>query len=94
MLREWVCAAFVGALAFALVTTAGASHVSLGACPNGVPSGMNGNYVKPSSLAPGARSFNNAYGAPISKPIFARRTRAKAKAQPRLRSSPLPSSRA
>ena len=92
MLRKLVGAALVGILGLALVTTAMGRHATFGACHGGAPSGTNGNYVKPSSLAPGERSYNNAYGAPIAKPILARRARPKAKAQPQLRSSPLPSS--
>jgi hypothetical protein len=52
--------------------------------------GMNGRYVKPSSLAPGERAYNNAYGAPISKPIVSKHVPRKAKPQPQLHSSPLP----
>ena len=54
--------------------------------------GMNGNYVQPSSLAPGERAYKNAYGAPISKPILSKRVHHKAKAQPQLHTSPLPGS--
>jgi hypothetical protein len=51
----------------------------------------NGKYVKPSSLAPGERAYKNEYGAPIAKPILARHgPHRKPKAQPQLRSSPLP----
>jgi hypothetical protein len=53
---------------------------------------MNGNYVKPSSLAPGERAYNNAYGAPIGKPIVTRRVHPKPKTQPQLHTSPLPAS--
>lgn len=56
------------------------------------PPGMNGNHVKPSSLAPGARAYKNVYGAPISKPILSRGVHHKAKAQPQLHTSPLPAS--
>jgi hypothetical protein len=53
-------------------------------------SAKNGNYVKPSSLVPHERAWNNAYGAPIPKPIVSRHVPHKPKAQPQLRTSPLP----
>ena len=56
----------------------------------GQPSAMNGNYVKPSSLAPRERAYHNTYGAPIGKPILTRRAPHKAKPQPQLHASPLP----
>ncbi|MBS0580043.1 MAG: hypothetical protein JSR36_12380 [Proteobacteria bacterium] len=53
--------------------------------------GMNGKYVKASSLAPHERAYKNQYGAPIAKPILARHApHQKPKAQPQLHSSPLP----
>ncbi len=60
--------------------------------PVALAQGMNGKYVKPSSLAPRERAYKNAYGAPVSKPIVTRRVDHKAKSQPQLRSSPLPAS--
>lgn len=54
--------------------------------------GMNGKYAKPSSFAPRERPYKNAYGAPISQPILSKHVHHKAKAQPQLRSSPLPAS--
>ena len=56
------------------------------------PPGMNGNYVKPSSLAPGERAYHNAYGAPIPKPIVSKHVHHKAKPQPQLHASALPAS--
>jgi hypothetical protein len=53
---------------------------------------MNGKYVKPSSLAPRERAYQNAYGAPISKPIVSKHVPHKAKTQPQLHTSPLPGS--
>jgi hypothetical protein len=67
------------------VTTAALGHAR-SACDS--PS--NGKYVKPSSLAPGERAYNNAYGAPIPKPIVSRRVPRKAKSQPQLHTTPLP----
>jgi hypothetical protein len=58
------------------------------------PASTNGNFVKPSSLAPEPHT-GNSYGAPISPPILTRRTSTKHKkppAVPQLHSSPLPGS--
>ncbi len=55
---------------------------------------MNGKYAKPSSFAPHERAYKSAYGAPVSQPILSKRVHHKAKAQPQLRSSPLPASEA
>jgi hypothetical protein len=93
MRRKLVCAMVAGALALARAATP-----AVAACPTvpgsaytGTGNCMNGNHVKPSSLAPGPRAPNNAYGAPIPKPILTKRTRPKSKSQPQLHSSPLPS---
>lgn len=58
------------------------------------PGSANGNYVKPSSLAPEPHT-GNSYGTPISQPILTRRSSAKHKkpqAAPQLHTSPLPGS--
>jgi hypothetical protein len=88
MRHELVGAMFAGMLA--LAAAAGAVTAVPSACDQ--RPGMNGNYVQPSSLAPGERAYKNVYGAPISKPILSKRVHHKAKAQPQLRSSPLPAS--
>jgi hypothetical protein len=85
MRQELVGAMFAAVLALALGTQA---SVASSACAQ--PPAMNGNYVKPSSLAPGERAYNNAYGAPVSKPIVSKHVRHKAKTQPQLHTSPLP----
>lgn len=81
-------AMFAGALA--LACTARISIPASSACEQ--PAGMNGHYVKPSSLAPGERAYKNHYGAPISTPIVSKHVHRKAKPQPQLRTSPLPAS--
>ena len=89
MRQELLVALFAGMLALGLGGAATVS-VSSSACDPS-SSGMNGK-VKPSSLAPGERSYNNAYGAPIAKPIVSKHPhqKAKPKAQPQLHSSPRP----
>ena len=85
---ELAGALFAGVLAWAAAVVP-AAPVSSGCDQR---AGMNGNYVQPSSLAPGERAYKNAYGAPISKPILSKRVHHKAKAQPQLHTSPLPAS--
>lgn len=81
-----------GALFAAVLAVAGAANPMPRLSSGCAEPGMNGNYVKPSSLAPGERAYKNAYGAPIAKPIVSKRVPHKAKAQPQLHSSPLPAS--
>lgn len=88
MRHELAGAMFAGMLA--LAAAAGPATPVPSACDQ--RPGMNGNFVRPSSLAPGERAYKNTYGAPISKPILSKRVHHKAKAQPQLRSSPLPAS--
>jgi hypothetical protein len=88
MKQELVGAVFAGVLALVLANARTSSPAASSGCDQ--PQGMNGNYVKPSSLAPGERAYNNAYGAPISKPIVSKRVHHKAKTAPQLRASPLP----
>ena len=74
----------------ALFAAAGARVAAPAASTCDPLAGMNGKYVKPSSLAPRERAYNNAYGAPIAKPIVTKHVHHKPKAQPQLHSSPLP----
>ncbi len=85
MRHELAAVMFAGVLAL----TAAATPAPSACDPH---PGMNGNYVKPSSLAPGERAYKNAYGAPISQPILTRRVHHKSKSQPQLHTSPLPAS--
>ncbi len=84
MRQELAGALLAGVLALA----SGAVTDSPSACDSS--QGTNGKYVKPSSLAPGERAYNNAYGAPIPKPIVTRHVPHKAKSQPQLHTTPLP----
>lgn len=86
MRHELAGAMFAGVLALA----AAALHAAPAPVACEQPSNMNGNHVKPSSLAPHERAYKNAYGAPIGKPVLSRHAPRKAKPQPQLRSSPLP----
>jgi hypothetical protein len=93
MRRELILSIVAGALALAM-----AAAPAVAACPTvpgsastGAGNCMNGNHVKPSSLAPRPRAPNNAYGAPIPQPIVTKRSRPKSKSEPQLHSSPLPS---
>ena len=89
MRQELAGAMFAGLLALASAATLAAPGAS--AC-QASPAGMNGKYVKPSSLAPSERAYKNVYGAPIPKPIVSKHVPRKAKTQPQLRVSPLPAS--
>ncbi len=73
-----------------LALTTGALHPAPAPAACAQPSNMNGNHVKPSSLAPHERAYHNTYGAPIPKPIVSRHAPHKAKPQPQLHTSPLP----
>jgi hypothetical protein len=80
-----------GALFAGVLGLAGAGlHPAVDSSACAQPANMNGNHVKPSSLAPHERAYNNVYGAPISKPIVSRHVPHKAKPQPQLHTSPLP----
>ncbi len=61
------------------------------ACPTSAGMADKSKVTKPSSFAPGPRSPNNAYGAPVGGKILTRRVPPKKK-EPELRSSPLPQS--
>jgi hypothetical protein len=87
MRQELMGAMSAGVLALAL---AGAATLSVRTSACDPRAAMNGNYVKPSSFAPRERPYNNAYGAPISKPIVSKHVHHKAKTQPQLHTSPLP----
>jgi hypothetical protein len=89
MKLQLTVAALAGVLALAL-TDAGAKRGGTGRC-DPPSSSMNGKYVQASSLAPHERAYKNQYGAPIPQPIVTRHPpHQKPKAQPELRSSPLP----
>lgn len=84
-MRALVPAAALTVVLLAAMTTAHA---------DGAAGSKNGNYVKPSSLAPEPHT-GNSYGAPISEPILTRRTSTRHKkpqAAPQLHTSPLPGS--
>ena len=85
MRHELASAIFAGILALSAAAHAAASPR---ACAQ--PANMNGNHVKPSSLAPREPAYRNAYGAPVGKPILSRHAPHKAKPQPQLHTSPLP----
>jgi hypothetical protein len=79
-----------GALLAGTLALAGAAQYRAAGPSACGPANMNGRYVKPSSLAPRERAYNNVYGAPIPKPIVSRHVPHKAKPQPQLHTSPLP----
>jgi hypothetical protein len=83
------------ALALALVLAAVLAAVAPPArCADTASGASNGNYVKPSSLAPQPHT-GNSYGTPIAQPILTRRPSTKHKqpqTAPQLHTSPLPGS--
>jgi hypothetical protein len=88
MRQELTAAMFAGVLAAVGLAGAGTWSVPTSACDQ--YAARNGNYVRPSSFAPRERAYNNAYGAPISKPIVSKHVHHKAKLQPQLHTRPLP----